>query len=152
LPADGRADDRRRRADRRHGYHAAEDRRLLRGRGRRRRRLADLAHRALHDGLPRPRGRRPDHRHVPPDLRARRKHQGRLVRDPRERGLSATLMPVPADGRAAELRRRISYLMLYRVVLITLVLGVTVALNVASPQSLGTAQLLLFAINVTTYG
>ena len=40
VPADGRADDRRRRADRRDGPDAPEDRRLLRGRGRRRGRRA----------------------------------------------------------------------------------------------------------------
>ena len=46
LPADGRADGRRRRADRRARHDAQQDRRLLRGRGRRRRRRADEPHRA----------------------------------------------------------------------------------------------------------
>src|SRR5262249_15131936 len=91
-----------------------------------------------------------------PDLRARRQHQGpvgrRPVRDPKELGLSAPYAPVSPDARQAELRRRLAYLMLFRVVLITVVLGVAVALNVASPEQLGApAQLLLFAIIIGTY-
>ncbi len=50
------------------------------------------------------------------------------------------------------LRRRIGYLMLFRVVLITLVLGTTVALNLASPEKLGeNRSLYLFAIIGVTY-
>jgi two-component system, NtrC family, sensor histidine kinase PilS len=52
-----------------------------------------------------------------------------------------------------EVRRRITTLMLFRVVMITLVLGVTVALNVASPAALAApAQVILFAIIAVTYG
>ena len=74
------------------------------------------------------------------------------MRDLKELGMSAPYAPVSADARQFELRRRISYLMLFRVVLITVVLGVTVALNVAAPEQLGApAQLMLFAIIVATY-
>jgi two-component system sensor histidine kinase PilS (NtrC family) len=56
----------------------------------------------------------------------------------------------PAAG--SELRRRITYLMLFRVVLVTLILGLTVAIHVGSPQELqAPAQLLLFALIVVTY-
>jgi two-component system, NtrC family, sensor histidine kinase PilS len=55
-------------------------------------------------------------------------------------------------GRDRELRRRITYLMLYRVVLITLVLGLTVALNAASQLELtAPSTLSLFAIIIVTY-
>jgi two-component system sensor histidine kinase PilS (NtrC family) len=58
----------------------------------------------------------------------------------------------PALLADAELRRRIGYLMLFRVVLITVVLGVTVALNLASPEELGAPQqVLLFGVIVVTY-
>jgi two-component system, NtrC family, sensor histidine kinase PilS len=51
-----------------------------------------------------------------------------------------------------ELRRRIGYLMVYRVALITLVLGLTVALNLASPEELaGPSARALFAIIIATY-
>ena len=50
LPRHGRADDLGRRADRRDGRDARQDRRLLRRRGRHRRRRADLAARADADG------------------------------------------------------------------------------------------------------
>ncbi len=53
-------------------------------------------------------------------------------------------------AKVPDLTRRISYLMLYRVVLITLVLGVTVALSVASP-SLGPPTYPLFIVIVGTY-
>jgi two-component system, NtrC family, sensor histidine kinase PilS len=67
-------------------------------------------------------------------------------------GLSAPLPAVSEDGRARELRRRIGYLMLFRVVLITVVLGVTVALAAASPEQFAAPQqLLLFTIIVITY-
>ena len=59
VPGHGRADDRGRRADRRDGRDAQQDRRLLRRRGRRRGRRADRAARAAHDGVPRRHGRRP---------------------------------------------------------------------------------------------
>ena len=49
LPADGGADDRRRRADRRPRRDADQDRRLLRRRGRRGGRRPDVGHRADHD-------------------------------------------------------------------------------------------------------
>src|SRR5215467_6479879 len=67
-------------------------------------------------------------------------------------GLSAPLPTVSEDGRARELRRRLGYLMLFRVVLITVVLGVTVALAAASPEQFAAPQqLLLFTIIVITY-
>src|SRR5262249_57453540 len=88
------------------------------------------------DGLPGPGHGRPHHPDVPADLRARGQHQSGLA----------------MDHASGELRRRITYLMLFRVVMITLVLGVTVALHIASPEQLGSpAQLLLFALIVLTY-
>ena len=69
LPADGDADDRRRRGDRRARHDAREDCRLLRRRGRRRGgRPADAA-RADHDRRARRRRRRHRHRDVHADLR-----------------------------------------------------------------------------------
>ena len=58
-----------------------------------------------------------------------------------------------APAAAPELRRRILTLMLFRVVLITLVLGTTVALSLANPEDLilPNAQA-LFAIVAITYG
>ena len=51
------------------------------------------------------------------------------------------------------MRQRLTTLMLFRVVMITLVLGITVALNAAEPQQLAApAQVLLFAIIGVTYG
>jgi two-component system sensor histidine kinase PilS (NtrC family) len=51
-----------------------------------------------------------------------------------------------------ELRRRVSYLMAFRVVSITLVLGLTVALNAAEPGELAAPeQVLLFGIIGATY-
>ena len=63
LPADGGADDQRRRADRRPRPDAVEDRRLLRGRGRHRGGRPDEADRAAHDHGP---GRRSSAPSSPP--------------------------------------------------------------------------------------
>lgn len=53
---------------------------------------------------------------------------------------------------APELRRRITYLMLFRVVLITLVLGITAVLNAAAPEQVTSAEnRLLYAIIIGTY-
>ncbi len=72
LPADGRADDRLRRGGRRHRPDAEEDRGVLRRGGRDDDRVADRAHRAADDRLPR-RGRRVDDRRaLPADLQGLR--------------------------------------------------------------------------------
>ena len=68
FPADGHADDRRRRGDRRARHDAGEDRRLLRGRGGRGRRRAADAHGAAHDRVSRRHRRRHRHRDVHADL------------------------------------------------------------------------------------
>ena len=80
FPGHGDADDRRRRADRRDGRHAFEDRRLLRGRsGRGREGHAD-GHRADHDRFPGRGGRRRGHFHVFAAVLADRQARRTLVR------------------------------------------------------------------------
>ena len=68
LPADGRADGEDRRGDRRAREDALEDRRLLRGRGRRGGAVADVDRRADHDDRRRPHGRRHHHLDVHADV------------------------------------------------------------------------------------
>src|SRR6202035_2600752 len=103
VPADGRADDQRRRADRRLGSDAVEDRRLLRGGGRHRGRRPHETARAGDDHHP---GRR--HRHhrggdVPAALlgavedRAKQRPSGRIGPMPGLRRAEA--VPTPALAR-----------------------------------------------------
>ena len=75
---------------------------------------ADLADRAGHDGVPRRRRRRPDHRDVPADLQARRQHQ--RVTDERRalhRATRSSGRPAGAIA-AADQRRRVARLLLLR--------------------------------------
>jgi type IV pilus assembly protein PilC len=75
VPADGRADDGRRRGDGRHRRDARQDRRLLRPRGRGDRRCAHVTHRAAphrRDGCLR---RRHGHLAVPADVQHHQAHQ-----------------------------------------------------------------------------
>ena len=118
VPVDGRADDRRRRADRRDGPDAPEGRRLLRRRGRHRGRRHDLADRAGDDGVPRRRRRWLDHRDVPADLQARRQY------------LRVTPPADPLLAAPADLRGRVSRLLLLRTLVISVVLGMSLWLLV----------------------
>ncbi len=68
FPPDGHADDLHRGGDRRAGHHAAQDRRLLRGRGGFRGQVPDVDHRADHDDLHRRHGGIDRGGHVPTDL------------------------------------------------------------------------------------
>src|SRR5262249_14780727 len=80
LPADGRADDLGRRADRRPRRDAQQDRRLLRGRGRPGGREPDQRDRAGDDrGAGRHRGRHGD-LDVPPHVQAHQRRRGRRTR------------------------------------------------------------------------
>jgi type IV pilus assembly protein PilC len=81
VPADGQPDGEDRRGDGRAREDAYEDRRLLRGGGRRSGVVAHLDHRAAHDDRRRDHGRHHPHRHVPADVQDAppRQQQRRLL-------------------------------------------------------------------------
>src|SRR4030095_4189017 len=116
IPADGRADDRRRRGDRCARHDARQDRRLLRGRSRRGGgRPADAA-RARHD-------------------RAARRHRRRH----RHRDVHADLQPDQQTHWLVEgqvyLRSRLQRLIAVRVLVSTALLGWAILIQVSRPGS-----------------